>query len=102
MIFLLYIKNELNLHKLKNRNIFGITKYINTLKNLFYENNNSIKSKLKFKLYKESYHSENIEDIDENIFNNNEINNNDDLDVDINNINIKKFEIKLNYMNNSE
>ena len=97
-----YIKNELNLHKLKNRNIFGITKYINTLKNIFDDNNNSIKSKLKFKLYKESYHSENIEDIDENIFNNNEINNNDDLDVDINNINIKKFKIKLNYMNNNE
>jgi len=52
-----YIKNELNLHKLKNRDIFGITKYINTLKNFFDENNNSIKLKLKFKLYKESYHS---------------------------------------------
>ena len=37
-----YIKNELNLHKLKNRNIFGITKYINTLKNFFYENNNRL------------------------------------------------------------
>ena len=65
------MENELNLHKLKNINIFGITKYIDTLKNFVYENNNSIKSKLKFKLYKESYHSENIEDIDENILNKN-------------------------------
>ena len=51
------MENELNLHKLKNINIFGITKYIDTLKNFVYENNNSIKSKLKFELYKESYHS---------------------------------------------
>ena len=51
------MENELNLHKLKNINIFGITKYIDTLKNIDDENNNSIKSKLKFEFYKESYHS---------------------------------------------
>ena len=92
-----FIKNYLNLHKLKNRNIFGIMRYINILeKNLEY--NNSLYSKLKIMPYKESYHSENIkEDSSNNEFDDEDNYGNMDNDIDI-----KKFKLKFHYMNNNE
>ena len=96
-----YIKNELNMNKLKNNNIFGIMRYINYLQHN-YENYNNLYSKLQIMHYKESYHSENVkeeinkinesgDELIENVF--------PDLGK---NIGIKKFKIKFNYMNNNE
>jgi len=93
-----YIKRDLNLHKLKNRNIFGIMRYINNLKKHL-EQNNSLYSKLKFLPYKESYHSENVK---EDNSSNNEFEDEDNYGNIDNNIKIKKFKIKFYYMNNNE
>ena len=93
-----YIKRDLNLHKLKNRNIFGIMRYINNLKKHL-EQNNSLYSKLKFLPYKERYHSENVK---EDNSSNNEFEDEDNYGNIDNNIKIKKFKIKFYYMNNNE
>ena len=93
-----YIKKDLNLHKLKNRNIFGIMRYINILKKYF-EKENNLYSKLKIMPYKESYHSENIK---EDNSSNNEFEDEDNYGNVDNNIDIKKFRIKFHYMDNNE
>ena len=86
-----YIKNDLNLHKLKNRNIFGITKYINNI------NQNIIfNQKLQLMMNKESFHSENIEEdnLNENEFEKEKIN--DDCQINIKNFTTKFFAINNN------
>ena len=93
-----YIKKDLNLHKLKNRNIFGIMRYINILKKYF-EKDDKLYSKLKIMPYKESYHSENIK---EDNSSNNEFEDEDNYGNVDNNIDIKKFRIKFHYMDNNE
>ena len=93
-----YIKKDLNLRKLKNRNIFGIMRYINILKKYF-EKENNLYSKLKIMPYKESYHSENIK---EDNSSNNEFEDEDNYGNVDNNIDIKKFRIKFHYMDNNE
>ena len=93
-----YIKKDLNLRKLKNRNIFGIMRYINILKKYF-EKDDKLYSKLKIMPYKESYHSENIK---EDNSSNNEFEDEDNYDNVDNNIDIKKFRIKFHYMDNNE
>ena len=96
-----YIKNDLNLHKLKNRNIFGIMRYINYLKENFEKNNKSY-SKLRLMAYKESYHSENVKE--DNFNNDDELEESieeNNCDIGDNNINIKNFKLKLHYMNNN-
>ena len=93
-----YIKNDLNLHKLKNRNIFGLMRYINILEQKY-----KLNSKLKMMYYKESYHSENVEDDAINNYND-EIENiyEDDKEYIMNNnIDIKKFKLKFHFMNNN-
>lgn len=78
-----YIKNDLNLHKLKNRNIFGITKYINNLCHNF-----ALNPKIQLITDKESFHSENIEedDLSENEFEKERINDSDDCQINVKNI----------------
>ena len=93
-----YIKKDLNLHKLKNRNIFGIMRYINLLKKYF-EKDDKLYSKLKIMPYKENYHSENIK---EDNSSNNEFEDEDNYGNVDNNIDIKKFRIKFHYMDNNE
>jgi len=93
-----YIKKDLNLRKLKNRNIFGIMRYINILKKYF-EKDDKLYSKLKIMPYKESYHSENIK---EDNSSNNEFEDEDNYGNVDNNIDIKKFRIKFHYMDNNE
>ena len=93
-----YIKKDLNLNKLKNRNIFGIMRYINILKKYF-EKDDKLYSKLKIMPYKESYHSENIK---EDNSSNNEFEDEDNYANVDNNIDIKKFRIKFHYMDNNE
>ena len=93
-----YIKKDLNFRKLKNRNIFGIMRYINILKKYF-EKENNLYSKLKIMPYKESYHSENIK---EDNSSNNEFEDEDNYGNVDNNIDIKKFRIKFHYMDNNE
>ena len=93
-----YIKKDLNLRKLKNRNIFGIMRYINILKKYF-EKDDKLYSKLKIMPYKESYHSENIK---EDNSSNNEFEDEDNYANVDNNIDIKKFRIKFHYMDNNE
>ena len=96
-----YIKNELNMNKLKNNNIFGIMRYINYLQHN-YENYNNLYSKLQIMHYKESYHSENVkEEINKINESGDELIENVFPDFD-KNIGIKKFKIKFNYMNNNE
>ena len=86
-----YIKNDLNLHKLKNRNIFGITKYINNM-----EQNIIFNQKFQLMINKESFHSENIEEdnLNENEFEKEKIN--DDCQI-----NIKNFKTKFFVINNN-
>ena len=88
-----YIKNDLNLHKLKNKNIFGITKYINRLKQNF-----KLYPKLQLMMNKESFHSENIEDDN---FNDDELEEEKSIKNDNNQIDIKNFMTKFYYMNNN-
>ena len=88
-----YIKNDLNLHKLKNKNIFGITKYINRLKQNF-----KLYPKLQLMMNKESFHSENIEDDN---FNDDELEEEKSIKNDNNQIDIKNFITKFYYMNNN-
>ena len=93
-----YIKNDLNLHKLKNRNIFGLMRYINILEKKY-----KLNSKLKIRYYKESYHSENIEDDAINNYNDEfeNIYENDKEYIMNNNIDIKKFKLKFHFMNDN-
>ena len=93
-----YIKNDLSLNKLKNRNIFGIMRYINILKQNF-EGKNKLYKKLQLLEYKDSYHSENVK---EDIYNKDiEDKLEDNISCDFaKNIDIKKFKIKFHYMNN--
>ena len=72
--FIKYLENDLKLQELKNRNIFGIMRYINSLE-IYFENNNKFYSKMKLMKYQESYHSENI--------------------------NIKNFKTKFHYLNSN-
>ena len=88
-----YIKNDLNLHRLKNRNIFGITKYINNLNHNFILN-----QKIQLLINKESFHSENIEEENLNDYNFEEEKINDNVNCQIN---IKNFTTKFYYINNN-
>ena len=96
-----YIENDLKVHKLKNRNIFGLMKYIISLKNYF-EIENKFYSKIESMKYKESYHSENIKEDDYAI---DEINEGDEVnytdDINDNKIDIKNFKLKFHYLNNN-
>ena len=77
-----FIKNDLNMNKMKNRNIFGVMKYIDMLESKY--------NRIKLKIYKESYHSENVDDNDCDSDDDNYSNN------CVNIINKKKFRFKFN------
>ena len=99
--FIKYLENDLKLHELKNRNIFGIMRYINSLE-IYFENNNKFYSKIKLMKYQESYHSENIKEDNCSV---NEVNENfaeNYKDVIIDDcINIKNFKTKFHYLNSN-
>ena len=99
--FIKYLENDLKLHELKNRNIFGIMRYINSLE-IYFENNNKFYSKMKLMKYQESYHSENIKEDNCSV---NEVNKNfaeNYKDVIIDDcINIKNFKTKFHYLNSN-
>ena len=88
-----YIKNDLNLHKLKNRNIFGITKYINNLCHNF-----ALNPKIQLITDKESLHSENIEEdnLSENDFEKERINDSDNCQINVKNFTTKFFQTRHN------
>ena len=88
-----YIKNDLNLHKLKNRNIFGITKYINNLCHNF-----ALNPKIQLITDKESFHSENIEEdnLSENDFEKERINDSDNCQINVKNFTTKFFQTRHN------
>ena len=88
-----YIKNDLNLHKLKNRNIFGITKYINNLCHNF-----ALNPKIQLITDKESFHSENIEEdnLSENDFEKERINDSDNCQINVKNFKTKFFQTRHN------
>ena len=77
-----FIKNDLNMNKMKNRNIFGVMKYIDMLESKY--------NRIKLKIYKESYHSENVDDNDCDSDDDNYSNN------CVNIIDTKKFRFKFN------
>ena len=70
------------MNKMKNRNIFGVMKYIDMLESKY--------NRIKLKIYKESYHSENVDDNDCDSDDDNYSNN------CVNIIDTKKFRFKFN------